>query len=354
MIRRPADHSDRLRRGELADEEAPSASRPRSPRRRCAAATSSAARPPSPAARPWPRAPAGQPHLDGRAAAAKRKPLPPEGHADRHDRRPDDGEPLLRPLLRLAPRRRRATPGSPIPTPRATRSRPTGCHRTTRAAAPRSRPRLDRRALAVERRHATTASSPETRTSSRATSSRSATTSATTSPSCPPRQRRTRSTTAGSARSCRRRSQPALPVGRPERQAEVERVPAAARARGRLHLGDDLRPRPVEGIRSTYYVADLPPSALYGPRGVALIRPVAQFYADAAAGNLPPIGFVDPPYGDRRRGQRPSRPTSTPTPTSGSARRSCPTSRTPSSNRRSTVAVQCSSTTTSGAASSTT
>ena len=54
----------------------------------------------------------------------------------------------------------------------------------------------------------------------------------------------------------------------------------------------------ARGVEVAYYVADLPPSALYGARGIAIIRPIAQFYADAAAGRLPPITFVDPPYGD--------------------------------------------------------
>ena len=53
-------------------------------------------------------------------------------------------------------------------------------------------------------------------------------------------------------------------------------------------------------------------------------------------------------------GETASRPTSTRTATSASARRSCPTSPTPSWSRRSTSAARCSSTTTSGAASSTT
>ena len=38
--------------------------------------------------------------------------------------------------------------------------------------------------------------------------------------------------------------------------------------------------------------------ALYGARGLATVRPVAQFYADAAAGTLPQICFVDPPFRD--------------------------------------------------------
>jgi phospholipase C len=54
----------------------------------------------------------------------------------------------------------------------------------------------------------------------------------------------------------------------------------------------------ANGVEVAYYVADLPPSALYGQRGIAIIRPIDRFYADAAAGNLPAITFVDPPYGD--------------------------------------------------------
>ena len=38
--------------------------------------------------------------------------------------------------------------------------------------------------------------------------------------------------------------------------------------------------------------------ALYGARGLATVRPVEQFYADAAAGTLPQICFVDPPFRD--------------------------------------------------------
>jgi phospholipase C len=52
------------------------------------------------------------------------------------------------------------------------------------------------------------------------------------------------------------------------------------------------------GISFGYYVSDLPVPALYGVRGMATVRPVAEFYADAAAGRLPQICFVDPPFRD--------------------------------------------------------
>ncbi len=52
------------------------------------------------------------------------------------------------------------------------------------------------------------------------------------------------------------------------------------------------------GISSAYYVSDLPVPALYGARGLSWVRPINQFYIDAAAGNLPQICFVDPPFRD--------------------------------------------------------
>jgi phospholipase C len=52
------------------------------------------------------------------------------------------------------------------------------------------------------------------------------------------------------------------------------------------------------GVSFAYYVSDLPFPALYGTRGIQTIRPVARFYADAAAGTLPQICFVDPPFRD--------------------------------------------------------
>ncbi len=73
----------------------------------------------------------------------------------------------------------------------------------------------------------------------------------------------------------------------------------------------------ARGLSARYYYSDLPFAALYGTRGVAWSSPVAEFYADAAAGRLPNIAFVDPsfvgedqgvsgdehPHGDIRVGQ---------------------------------------------------
>ena len=50
------------------------------------------------------------------------------------------------------------------------------------------------------------------------------------------------------------------------------------------------------GVSVGYYNSDLPFSGLYGQRGIAWTRPISQFYADAATGNLPQITFVDPPF----------------------------------------------------------
>ncbi len=47
-----------------------------------------------------------------------------------------------------------------------------------------------------------------------------------------------------------------------------------------------------------YYVSDLPFPALYGQRGLSWVRPASQFYTDAAAGTLPQIDFIDPPFRD--------------------------------------------------------
>jgi phospholipase C len=54
----------------------------------------------------------------------------------------------------------------------------------------------------------------------------------------------------------------------------------------------------TRGVEAAYYVVDLPVPALYGTRGIGWTRPIERFYEDAAAGKLPPIAFVDPPFID--------------------------------------------------------
>ena len=52
------------------------------------------------------------------------------------------------------------------------------------------------------------------------------------------------------------------------------------------------------GRTARYYNSDLPFSAVWGARGATWTRPVAEYYADCAAGTLPNITFVDPPFRD--------------------------------------------------------
>ena len=47
------------------------------------------------------------------------------------------------------------------------------------------------------------------------------------------------------------------------------------------------------GLRGRYYYSDLPFVALWGAKYLGISRPIAEFYADAAAGNLPEVSFVD-------------------------------------------------------------
>ena len=58
------------------------------------------------------------------------------------------------------------------------------------------------------------------------------------------------------------------------------------------------------GVTARYYNSDLPFSAVWGARGATWTRPVAEYYADCAAGTLANITIVDPPFrdgGGRRR-----------------------------------------------------
>jgi phospholipase C len=54
----------------------------------------------------------------------------------------------------------------------------------------------------------------------------------------------------------------------------------------------------AKGLSVTYYYSDLPFIGIFGPRFLPIIKPVSEFYADAAAGNLPNLAFVDPMFLD--------------------------------------------------------
>ncbi len=53
-----------------------------------------------------------------------------------------------------------------------------------------------------------------------------------------------------------------------------------------------------KGVSGRYFASDLPFSALYGTRGLSWTGQVEEYYARAAAGTLPNISFVDPPFRD--------------------------------------------------------
>jgi phospholipase C len=53
-----------------------------------------------------------------------------------------------------------------------------------------------------------------------------------------------------------------------------------------------------KGVSARYYNSDLPFSAVWGARGGAWTNPIDRYYDDCAAGTLPNIAFVDPPFKD--------------------------------------------------------
>jgi phospholipase C len=52
------------------------------------------------------------------------------------------------------------------------------------------------------------------------------------------------------------------------------------------------------GVTARYYNSDLPFSAVWGPRAAAWTNPSERYFQDCAAGNLPNIAFIDPPFRD--------------------------------------------------------
>ena len=54
----------------------------------------------------------------------------------------------------------------------------------------------------------------------------------------------------------------------------------------------------AHGLSARYYASDLPFSAVWGPRGATWTNPITRYYSDCAAGTLPNIAFVDPPFRD--------------------------------------------------------
>jgi len=56
------------------------------------------------------------------------------------------------------------------------------------------------------------------------------------------------------------------------------------------------------GASHRYYFSDLPITAIWGRAHLDITRPFAQFQADAAAGRLPAVSFIDPPMLGESRG----------------------------------------------------
>jgi phospholipase C len=73
----------------------------------------------------------------------------------------------------------------------------------------------------------------------------------------------------------------------------------AALNQGGLYRWETIWDRMIaQGLSVTYYYSDLPFIAIFGSRYLPIIKPVAEFYADAAAGRLPNLAFVDPMFLD--------------------------------------------------------
>ncbi|MBK4737270.1 alkaline phosphatase family protein [Noviherbaspirillum pedocola] len=58
----------------------------------------------------------------------------------------------------------------------------------------------------------------------------------------------------------------------------------------------------AKGIPARYYYSDIPFTALYGTRMLANSFPFTNFLADAAAGNLPALSFIDPRFAGEGQG----------------------------------------------------
>jgi phospholipase C len=56
------------------------------------------------------------------------------------------------------------------------------------------------------------------------------------------------------------------------------------------------------GLDGRYYFSDVPVLALWGTKYLPIARPIGSFFADAAAGTLPHVAFVDPRFIDEASG----------------------------------------------------
>ena len=56
------------------------------------------------------------------------------------------------------------------------------------------------------------------------------------------------------------------------------------------------------GVSAHYYFSDVPFLALWGVQYLPISRPIASFFAEAAAGTLPAVSFIDPRFVDEQSG----------------------------------------------------
>ena len=243
--------------------------------------------------------------------------------ADRPLRAPDDGEPVVRPLLRLAPRLRGREPEAELPEPGG-RARSAHAPRLDAGQAAEckgcghpdpghgwnsGRAQLDR-----------AASSPR---AAATTSSRSATTTTASSASSTRRPATTRSTTATSARCSAPPGRTATTSGRRSRagsrrtRSGRRRQPAGRRS---------STGRSPHGLTVAYYYSDLPFARRLGPARVDLARADRAVLRRRRGRHAPEHRDRGPALQGRRRRRRRSRPTSTRSATCASARPSWPTS----------------------------
>ncbi|GAA2165180.1 hypothetical protein GCM10009845_22130 [Pedococcus bigeumensis] len=77
----------------------------------------------------------------------------------------------------------------------------------------------------------------------------------------------------------------------------------------RIHNSTDIATMPTiwdrlaaAGVKGTYYFYDTPFTALWGSKYLDISKPYPQFLADAKAGTLPAVSFVDPKFLDEGTG----------------------------------------------------
>ena len=214
-----------------------------------------------------------------RRGGSARAPLPVAAQpADRHVRRADDGEPLVRPLPGLAARGRRAPGGPALHRRRRAHSSPPTAWRPTSRAAASSTPTTPGRAAAPS----STAGDGRLPARRRATCSRSATTPSRTCRSSRTRPRRSPPTTASSAR-CWPRRYPNREYMHAAQSYGMTDNTLPQQRPARLPRHDDLHTRFAAGRRRTATSTPTCRSRRCGARPVSRARARCRSTTSAAA-----------------------------------------------------------------------